>query len=255
MLDDAEHGPRRAVAAEAALAPVTVSAGEIDFADHPFPNPSFVGGLRDFAHEFVAGRAGKAVVSALQLEVGGADSGGEQANPGETLGYTRQRDLAKLHTARFQVNGKHRLKLRDMASATQTAAAELVCFNEACRARYAITEVLYNCPKCGGLMEAGYARLGADPEMLKRTFRERRMSNAPLDQSGVWRYRELFPFLDDYRHVVTLREGNTPLLDGPIAAKYGGLDRITFKHQGFNPTGSFKDNGMTCGASQARRLG
>src|SRR5207253_3725948 len=68
-------------------------------------------------------------------------------------------------------------------------------------------------------------------------------------------YRELFPFLDDYGHVVTLREGNTPLLEGPIAAKYAGLNRITFKHQGFNPTGSFKDNGMTCGASQARRLG
>ena len=142
-----------------------------------------------------------------------------------------------------------------MASATQTAAAELVCFNEGCRARYAITDVLYNCPQCGGLIEAAYARSGADPEKLKRTFRDRRTSNAPLDQSGVWRYRELFPFLDDYRHVVTLREGNTPLLDGPIAAKYGGLDRITFKHQGFNPTGSFKDNGMTCGASQARRLG
>jgi threonine synthase len=54
---------------------------------------------------------------------------------------------------------------------------------------------------------------------------------------------------------VTLREGNTPLLDAPLAAQYGGLDKITFKHQGFNPTGSFKDNGMTCGASQARRLG
>ena len=53
----------------------------------------------------------------------------------------------------------------------------------------------------------------------------------------MWRYRELFPFLDDYRHVVTLREGNTPLLDAPLAAKYGGLDRITFKHQGFNPDG------------------
>jgi threonine synthase len=142
-----------------------------------------------------------------------------------------------------------------MGSATQTAAAELVCFNDGCRARYAITEVLYNCPKCGGLMEAGYARLDADPDMLKRTFRERRMSNAPLDQSGVWRYRELFPFLDDYSSVVTLREGNTPLLDAPIAAKYGGLFNLTFKHQGFNPTGSFKDNGMTCGVAQAVRLG
>src|SRR6202043_3110346 len=94
-----------------------------------------------------------------------------------------------------------------------------------------------------------------DPQHLKKLFRERRTSNTPLDQSGVWRYRELFPFLDDLRHVVTLREGNTPLLDGPIAARYGGLDALVFKHQGFNPTGSFKDNGMTCGAAQARRLG
>ena len=142
-----------------------------------------------------------------------------------------------------------------MASARQTAAAELVCFNEACRARYAITDVLYNCPQCGGLVEAAYRDPAGDPVHLKKVFRERRSNNAPLDQSGVWRYRELFPFLDDYRHAITLREGNTPLLDGPIAARYGGLDRITFKHQGFNPTGSFKDNGMTCGTSQAVRLG
>ncbi len=142
-----------------------------------------------------------------------------------------------------------------MSLATQSAVAELVCFSEDCRARYPITEVLYNCPQCGGLLEAGYAAPLPDPADLKRTFRERRMNNTPLDQSGVWRYREMFPFLDDLSHVVTLREGNTPLLDAPLAAEYGGLDRITFKHQGFNPTGSFKDNGMTAGASQAKRLG
>lgn len=90
---------------------------------------------------------------------------------------------------------------------------------------------------------------------MRRLFRERRASNTPLDQSGVWRYRELSPFLNDYAHVVTLREGNTPLLDAPLAAEYGGLNQIAFKHQGFNPTGSFKDNGMTCGVAQARRLG
>jgi threonine synthase len=71
----------------------------------------------------------------------------------------------------------------------------------------------------------------------------------------VWRYRELFPFIEDDRHIVTLREGNTPLLEGQRAAEYGGLARIVFKHQGFNPTGSFKDNGMTGGVAQARRLG
>ncbi len=135
------------------------------------------------------------------------------------------------------------------------AQAELVCFEPSCRARYAITEVLYNCSKCGGLLEVGYTGDRPDAGTLRRTFRGRRTNNAPLDQSGVWRYREMFPFLDDYAHVVTLREGNTPLLDAPLAAQYGGLDRLTFKHQGFNPTGSFKDNGMTCGTAQARRLG
>jgi len=142
-----------------------------------------------------------------------------------------------------------------MVSATQSAAAELVCFNKGCRARYAITEVLYNCPKCGGLIEATYPGPLADPQQLKKTFRERRLSNRPLDQSGVWRYRELLPFLDDDRHVVTLREGNTPMLDAGTAAQYGGLAHLTFKHQGFNPTGSFKDNGMTAGTAQAVRLG
>ena len=142
-----------------------------------------------------------------------------------------------------------------MTSPTRSSAAELVCFNPACRARYAITEVLYNCRTCGSLLEAGYGAPAGDPAALRRLFCERRGSNAPLDQSGVWRYRELFPFLSDFTQVVTLREGNTPVLDAPGAAAYGGLERLAFKHQGFNPTGSFKDNGMTCGVAQARRLG
>jgi threonine synthase len=132
--------------------------------------------------------------------------------------------------------------------------SSLRCIAESCGAHFGIEEILYNCPQCGGLLEAAYSGPFRSAAELKQTFRNRRLSNAPLDQSGVWRYRELFPFLDDEAHVVTLREGNTPLLDGPIAASYGGLDRLTFKHQGFNPTGSFKDNGMTCGVAQARRL-
>lgn len=133
--------------------------------------------------------------------------------------------------------------------------SSLVCFNSACRARYGIDEVIYNCPKCGGLLEAQYDFSTIDAAALKQTWRERRMSNAPIEQSGVWRYRELFPFLEDHAHVVTLREGNTPLLQSKRAAEYGGLANITFKHQGFNPTGSFKDNGMTAGVAQARSLG
>lgn len=133
--------------------------------------------------------------------------------------------------------------------------AELVCFADRCRARFAITEILYNCPHCGGLLEAVYPDCSAASPSWKTLWRNRRTSNAPLDRSGVWRYREFIPFLDDYRHAVTLREGDTPLLDGRLAASYAGLDALAFKHQGFNPTGSFKDNGMTCGVAQALRLG
>src|SRR5436305_670649 len=133
--------------------------------------------------------------------------------------------------------------------------AELGCIDEGCGARFAITEVLYNCPRCGRLLEAVYGRPTQSADELKALWRARRCSNAPLDQSGVWRYREFIPFLEDYSHAVTLREGCTPLLEGRQAAGYGGLDRLTFKHQGFNPTGSFKDNGMTCGTAQAMRLG
>jgi threonine synthase len=133
--------------------------------------------------------------------------------------------------------------------------AELSCIEQRCRARFPITEVLYNCPKCGGLLEAVYGKPAQSAPELKALWRARGCSNSALDQSGVWRYRELIPFLDDVAHVVTLREGCTPLLPGPLAARFGGLDGLTFKHQGFNPTGSFKDNGMTCGAAQARRLG
>jgi threonine synthase len=133
--------------------------------------------------------------------------------------------------------------------------AELICFEQRCRTRFPITEVIYNCPRCGGLLEAIYPDPPQPAADLRALWRGRRASNAPLDQSGVWRYREFLPFLESYDGVVTLREGNTPVLDAPGAAQYGGLDRLTFKHQGFNPTGSFKDNGMTCGVAQALRLG
>ncbi|HEX2726699.1 MAG TPA: threonine synthase [Beijerinckiaceae bacterium] len=133
--------------------------------------------------------------------------------------------------------------------------AQLTCFEPSCRAAYAITDIIYNCPKCGGLLEATYSGDRTDPYTLRQLWRDRRTDNSDINQSGVWRYREIIPFLDDPAHITTLREGSTPLLPAPLAARYAGLDRLVFKHQGFNPTGSFKDNGMTCGVAQARRLG
>jgi threonine synthase len=77
----------------------------------------------------------------------------------------------------------------------------------------------------------------------------------PLDQSGVWRFRDLFPILEDEKNAVTLREGNTPLYDLPHCAKEIGIDVLLAKHQGMNPTGSFKDTGMTAALSVAADRG
>ncbi len=131
---------------------------------------------------------------------------------------------------------------------------QLVCFNKSCRSKFGINEIIYACPVCGGLLEAEADLPNGDVGALKALWRDRWRSNLPVDQSGVWRYREFLPAFP-VDAITTLREGDTPLLEAPRAASYGGLARLTFKHQGFNPTGSFKDNGMTCGVAQARKLG
>src|SRR5580692_8067918 len=84
--------------------------------------------------------------------------------------------------------------------------SELICINPACRARYAITRVLYNCPNCEGLLEAEFVAPAASSAEMKKIWRERRMSNCPVDQSGVWRYREMLPFEESGLNIVTLRE-------------------------------------------------
>jgi threonine synthase len=90
---------------------------------------------------------------------------------------------------------------------------------------------------------------------LRHLWSERRDSTMPIDQSGVWRYRDLLPILQDDNKAVTLREGNTPLYDLPRTAKLLGLDFLLAKHQGMNPTGSFKDTGMTAALSVAAERG
>ncbi|HYP25480.1 MAG TPA: threonine synthase [Blastocatellia bacterium] len=135
------------------------------------------------------------------------------------------------------------------------ATAYLRCIESDCLSKRPITERVYTCPECGGLLDVGYDFSPVGAEMLKQTFRARRASDAAADLSGVWRFRELLPFVEDLSEVVTLREGNTPIYEAPRSAEYSGLDALRFKHQGMNPTGSFKDNGMTTGVTQARALG
>jgi len=115
----------------------------------------------------------------------------------------------------------------------------------------------FRCTKCGELLEVDFpgwsAGMAPDPAALKATWRERRASNQPLDASGVWRFREVLPELDNRSDAITLREGNTPLYELPQCAGAAHVQHLKAKHQGMNPTGSFKDTGMTVAISFARQ--
>ncbi len=104
---------------------------------------------------------------------------------------------------------------------------------------------------CGGTLDVVHAF----PDPPSRALLDARLgSKQPLDRSGVWRYRELIlPVEPEF--VATRREGNTGLYDAPRVATYVGLDALSLKHEGENPTGSFKDRGMTAGVTMARKLG
>ncbi|MEK6299116.1 MAG: threonine synthase [Acidobacteriota bacterium] len=132
----------------------------------------------------------------------------------------------------------------------------LRCIEEACGRDYTINERLYTCPSCGGLLDVAYDfHLQGTAGEMKALFKERKATEIDLDRSGVWRFRELLPFVSDSAKVVTLAEGNTPIYTAPLSAQYAEIASLRFKHQGMNPTGSFKDNGMTTGVTQAVRIG
>ena len=129
----------------------------------------------------------------------------------------------------------------------------------------------FRCPECGDLYEVEYPawstqngngtsegavkRALPNPSALRWLWKERRSSTELKDQSGVWRFRDLLPILRDEQHIVSLREGNTPLYHLVRTADLTGADRIYAKHQGMNPTGSFKDTGMTTALSVAYERG
>ena len=124
-----------------------------------------------------------------------------------------------------------------------------------CGQQYPIHQVMYTCEACRGLLDVRHDFSGAAPSLTRELFDGRL---GPLDapySSGVWRYKELiYPEIDD-DSIVSRMEGNTNLYELPRVAKFVGVDRLYLKHEGENPTGSFKDRGMTSGVTQAKTLG
>ena len=116
----------------------------------------------------------------------------------------------------------------------------------------------FRCASCRDLLEITYPAWkdsSRSAEQLKSVWKDRRLSQKPVDLSGVWRFRDLLPAIADERQAITLREGNTPLYELPQCARIVGVPRLLAKHQGMNPTGSFKDAGMTVAATFARNAG
>jgi threonine synthase len=114
----------------------------------------------------------------------------------------------------------------------------------------------FRCPDCGNLLEITDSSWNSqNPAALKSLWRERRTLNEAVDLSGVWRFREFLPAPGSKENVVTLREGNTPLYELPQSSRATGIARLYAKHQGMNPTGSFKDAGMTVATTFAGQAG
>ncbi len=114
-------------------------------------------------------------------------------------------------------------------------------------------EIRYRC-ECSGTLEVITTLAAANRTPLLETFDARRSSFIPANVSGVWRFREIvLPLSPD--EVVTKGEGNTPLYDASSLQDFTGVADLRLKHEGENPTGSFKDRGMTVGVSIAKKLG
>jgi threonine synthase len=131
------------------------------------------------------------------------------------------------------------------------------CIDPGCGGTASVEQTAFVCPKCGGLLDVAYDWDRVRPPRALREFEAKWADRAdPLNFSGVWRFRELLPFADPQR-VLTVGEGQTILQKADQVAGYVGMDpgRLFLQYEGMNPSGSFKDNGMTAAFTHARMAG
>jgi threonine synthase len=131
------------------------------------------------------------------------------------------------------------------------------CISPACAATSAVEDTSFLCPRCGGLMDVVYDRERLPPPRSLRDFEKKWSERSdPLAFSGVWRFHQLLPFAPPDK-IMTIGEGQTLLQKADAVAQYVGLDagRLFLQYEGMNPSGSFKDNGMTAAFSHARMVG
>jgi threonine synthase len=130
------------------------------------------------------------------------------------------------------------------------------CIHPHCGATVDLAETAFHCPKCGGLLDVAYDwnKLPV-PANLKHFESKWASRHNPYDFSGVWRFRELFPFARD-EQILTIGEGQTLCQRADSVANYAGMKPggVYLQYEGMNPSGSFKDNGMTAAFTHARMV-
>ncbi|PQO47829.1 threonine synthase [Blastopirellula marina] len=140
---------------------------------------------------------------------------------------------------------------------TTTPAAFQRCISPECGHTYDLSQTLVACPECGDLLDIAYDwdRL-SPPKTWKDIEANWAKRTNPLNFSGVWRFRSLFPFAKD-EQIVTVGEGQTLLQQADEVAKFVGLNagKLHLQYEGMNPSGSFKDNGMTAAFTHANMVG
>jgi threonine synthase len=138
-----------------------------------------------------------------------------------------------------------------------TDAAFQRCIHPACATTAPLDDSSFQCRACGGLMDVAYDWDRVRPPKSLREFEARwARRTEPLEFSGVWRFRELFPFARDDR-ILTIGEGQTLTQRADTVGKYVGMGpgRLFLQYEGMNPSGSFKDNGMTAAFAHAQLVG
>ena len=124
-----------------------------------------------------------------------------------------------------------------------------------CGETYAGLELRYRCD-CSGTLDVIHDL--SDCQLTREILDARLSSKDPLNRSGVWRFRELILPLDEEKlqEIAAARgEGSTNLYNADVLGREVGVENLWLKHEGENPTGSFKDRGMTVGITVAKLLG
>jgi threonine synthase len=131
------------------------------------------------------------------------------------------------------------------------------CIDTACGGTAAVDDMSFACPRCGGLLDVAYDWARLSPPRRLADFEAKWSDRAsPLSFSGVWRFRELLPFAPPEK-ILTIGEGQTILQKADQVGQYVGMDAgcLFLQYEGMNPSGSFKDNGMTAAFTHARMVG